>query len=520
VSVGLGTTLVLCVVYSITLARGVTYWDAGEFLAAIHALGIPHPPGTAVFILAARVWADLFSPLLGFTIAVNAFSAVCTAAGFGILGVLMARWIRDRLGAWAAAVCAGLTSTVWLNATETEVYACAFLVACVILWVASQMAESGEVRWLMLGAYLCGLAWALHLTALLVVPAVLVLIAPRVWHERNIRVRDWIGCGLLAVLGVSAVLYLLIRARHDPAINQGNPSTWSALWDVLQRHQYAVAPLWPRRAPWWLQIGNMFEYADWQFALGLHMDPGPSWVRTPITVLCAAVGMYGCYRHRRADRPSWRALMTFFVTGSFGVVVYLNLRAGPSFGYGVLAATAAREARERDYFFTFGFVCWALWVGYGTVQLVARGHWLRRVAAMSIVCIPLVSNWRDIRYERHDEQQAAEHQSFGLLDNVPRNGIFLAVGDNDTYPLWYLQEVQGIRRDVTIVTVPLLSTVWYRQEIARRHALLPPYVAVQWLGLQRTVEVLRQTATAQSRTIVCSPFAIQPQQCVSMAGLR
>ena len=80
---------------------------------------------------------------------------------------------------------------------------------------------------------------------------------------------------VLAIAAASAVVVLLVRAGHDPALNQGNPSTWSALLDVVARRQYAVAPLWPRQAPLWLQVGNLFEYADWQFALGLAPSPPP-----------------------------------------------------------------------------------------------------------------------------------------------------------------------------------------------------------------------------------------------------
>src|SRR6185437_878114 len=81
----------LFVVYCLTLSRGVTYWDAGEFLAAVHSLGIPHPPGTPLFILLAHVWSTIASPVVGFTIAVNAFSALCTALAFGIVANLFWR---------------------------------------------------------------------------------------------------------------------------------------------------------------------------------------------------------------------------------------------------------------------------------------------------------------------------------------------------------------------------------------------------------------------------------------------
>ena len=113
----------LFLLYAATVAHGMTYWDAGEFLSAIHSLGIPHPPGTPVFVLAARVWSMVFAPIVGFALSVNLFSAATTALAFALVANLFWRWTGSRTGAFAAAVIGGSMSTVWLNATETEVYA-------------------------------------------------------------------------------------------------------------------------------------------------------------------------------------------------------------------------------------------------------------------------------------------------------------------------------------------------------------------------------------------------------------
>jgi Protein of unknown function (DUF2723). len=142
--------LVLLFVYHATLAPTVTYWDAGEFLSAIHALGIPHPPGTALFVLVANVWTKIFSPWLGFAYSVNIFSAVCTAAACGVFAYLMQRWTGNSAAAIAGALTAGLMSSVWLNATETEVYSPALLVSLVLFLVADQARVTRERRWLIL----------------------------------------------------------------------------------------------------------------------------------------------------------------------------------------------------------------------------------------------------------------------------------------------------------------------------------------------------------------------------------
>lgn len=491
----------------------MTFWDAGEFLAAIHSLGIPHPPGTPLYILLASVWSMLASPIVSFTIAVNAFSALCSALALGVVANIFWRATDDAVAAFAAALTAGLMSTLWLNATETEVYACSLLGAFVIFWCARKYAVSENRRWLLLTAYAAGLGWSLHLTALLVVPAALYLVASAL---RRPTLRDALDCGLLLLLGGSVVLFMLVRAQHDPAINQGNPSTVGALIAAIQRHQYYVAPLWPRNAPLWLQFGNVFEYADWQVALGLGPDPGPTIARTSVTLIYALLGIFGTLRHRAINRTSWRAWMILFLTTSVGVVLYLNLRAGASYGAGVLPAGTKHEARDRDYFFTWAFVCWGAWAGFGVVQLArtiaqrletALSRTRDIVSAAVIVAVfPLILNWGPVIALRHDEQQRDEAESKAMLSALPPRAVFLAHGDNDTYPLWYLQQVLGMRRDVIVVTIPLLAPEWDRAELLRRHQLLDSAFVKRWYGFPATVANVRSHATAQGRKVVISTF--------------
>jgi hypothetical protein len=490
----------LACVYVATLAPSVTLWDSGEFLSAIHSLGIPHPPGTPLYVLVANVWAKIFSPVVGFAYSINLLSAICSALAGALMANLFAHWTGDRLAAYAAAVCAGATSSIWLSATETEVYSSALLIGCLIFWIADRARISGERKWIILGAYVAGLGFALHLTALLTVPAALYLAWSRkVW-------RNTPALPVAFLLGASAVLFMLVRAKHDPAINQGNPSTIPALIKVILRRQYAVAPVWPRQAPIYLQIGNIFEYADWQFARGLAPDAPPSWWRTPITVLYAALGIVGFFAHRTMDRRSWRAMALLLFVSSLGVIVYLNLKAGPSFGAGYLPANAPHEARERDYFFFFAFVCWGLWAGFGSIRLSRLVRPPMSTLAMVLPFAPALLNWAAADRRTNADEAKARVESGEMLSRVPPTGVVLARGDIDTYPLWYLQQAEGTRRDVTIVTVPLLGAEWYRAELARRYKLLDSTAVNHWLGTDSTVALLTKRSYDQNRPVIRSPF--------------
>lgn len=504
----------------------MTFWDAGEFIAAAHSLGIPHPPGTPLFVLALHVWAAGLSRVMPYAAAANLFSAACTALAAGASGWLVGRGRRDHAPAAviAAALTAGAMSSIWLNATETEVYAAALLLVAATLYAADRAGREPGVRWLVLTGYLIVLAVPLHLSALVAAPAAIVLAAQReegVDADRAVLLAGatliavgfgrmstpFVAIGVLAVLAsavaavprfgnrraaaagagvvgvaavaLSAVLFMLVRARLDPFLNQGNPSTWTALADAIARRQYDVAPLWPRQAPAWLQLANVGQYADWQVGLGLGPSVLPSAGRTIATVLFLALGVYGAAVHRGDDRRTWWGMFTLLVCGSLGVAAYLNLKAGPSIGAGVLPAAAPHEARERDYFFVLAFWAWGLWAGYGAVALAKRWR-LHAGYGVALAALPIALNWRAVSRRQDPEASLPVTWARALLDAAPPRAVLFAAGDNDTYPLWYAQEVLGYRRDVRVVTLPLMPAEWYRAELHRRGDLLPDSAVAEW----------------------------------------
>lgn len=536
----LAAGVVLIVVYAATLAPGVTFWDAGEFAAAVHSFGVPHPPGTPLYIAIGRAWTHLV-PGGDTALATNLLSAVATSAAMVVAARLAGTWLGDATLGAAGAICAGTMTTVWLGATETEVYALALLATMLALWCADRAGRSSDARWTVLTAYGLGLALPLHLYILVATPAAMVLVAtPAAGGLRRAATvaaatlmvagvgrrsvmlagAGALGLALIAMprgaqrrmsvaalgatlLAISGVLIMLVRARHDPVVNQGDPSTLAALLDVVARRQYAVAPLWPRQAPAWLQIANLFEWADWQVALGLGRSVAPTIPRTTATIVFAALGIAGALAHRRRDRRSWLAVLMLLISGSVGVVVYLNLKAGPSFGWGILTEGAPREARERDYFFVLAFVAWGLWAGIGAVSLALRwrpGN-LGVGLGLALAALPIALNWRAMDRRREPEASLPSVSARALLESSPRQAVLVVGGDNDTYPLWAAQEVAGTRRDVVVVTVPLLPAPWYRAELARRHRLLPAEAASRWSGLGSVLALLAERARATGRPL-------------------
>ena len=538
----------LFTIYAATLAPTVTLWDSGEFNAAIASLGIPHPPGTPLYILIANVWARILP--IPQALAVNLLSAVATAIACGLLGGLLARWTQSRLAGVAAGLTAGTMFAVWQNATETEVYAVSMLLAVLMVVVGDRAGEKDSARLRLLLAYLMGLAVSIQVSALVAAPAAILLAASTPGRTRP-DVRTLLalggvlaivtgvsqgsplveGAGALAIVGsfvgarngprlriealgmigialvaMSATYFMLVRAVHDPLVNQGNPETIAAMMDVVWRRQYPLPGIWPRQAPVWIQLMTLFQYADWQVASGIDNAVSASWWRTPWSVVAAFLAVAGARRHWRQDARSARGFGLLLLMSSLGVVAVLNLRAGPSILDHILPAGATHEPRERDYFFALAFATAGAWAGAGVV--VALRRWrpvsprLVTTMVIGLAGLPALLNWRAAN--RRPDGMIAPTLGEALLASAPPNAVLFLSGDNDSYTTWYRQSVLGERRDVVPVTLSLLPADWYRAELARRYRLLDQATVAGWRGDAATLRAIVSGAVGQQRPVTAA----------------
>ncbi len=509
------TFVVLLGAYLSTAAPDLTVWDASELATAAHTLGIPHPPGTPLWVLIGRVATLVFSSA-GPARSVTLLSVWATA-GAGALGAAMAtRWIGAR-AAVAAAVGAGTMMSIWASATETEVYAVALLLSVAMLAAGEragrqEIAADARVRWRALLAFLALLSVPLHLSALVALPAA-VAFAWRGSRPRIGEVLTWMALGALAL---SAVAVLPLRAAQAPMLNSGRALSLGALFDVLTRAQYDVAGLWPRMAPLWIQLGNVFEWADWQVAFGLAPRPEPTWARTTLSVLWAWLALLGARALWRHDQRVGRAMVMLVGCATVGVALWLNLKAGPSYGAGVLPESALHEARERDYFFALGFWAWGMLAGAGMGAIAQR---LARLlpaavatAALALASVPLLANSTVMNRTREPVASITRGYARLLLDAVPMGGVLFTAGDNDSFPLWYLQQVEDLRTDVTVVTVPLLGARWYRQELASRTTLLDRTMTDPTVSLAAAMQQIVARANASRRVVRVSALLAAEQR--------
>jgi len=459
-------------------------------------------------------------------------SAIAAGCWFLVGERLMRAWVPAmwprRLAALAGAICSATAFTVWNQSVVNEkVYTLSLLSVALVLWLILRWDDQppGEAHdhHLLLIVYLLALTATNHMMGVLVGPVVVVLLLPSLKAQRPpddesrrvewsqwflfcsvyamivatglenaaplkaavvlflaalgnalFRARNWdfaLAVLVVAVAGISVYLFLPIRAGHFPPINEGEPTNWQAFWDVLTRQQYGKPPVSQRQATITAQIGMWVQYFGWQWA---H-----DWVgglQRGLAVVFLSLGLLGAWRHWRADRRAALAMTVLMVTFTLLLIFYLNFK----YGYSQLLdrSQLAREVRERDYFFITSFALWGVWVGLGLATLMEwaaewledrepdpERRWRFATPLLLLALIPLAGN--RLTASRAGETLARDFAS-DILQSAEPYGILVTAGDNDTFPLWYAQEVEGIRKDVTVVNLSLANTDWYLRQLQRR----------------------------------------------------
>ena len=519
----------------ITLAPTVTLWDAGEFITAAKVLGIPHPPGTPLFVLVGHVWAGVVA-IGGYAWRLNLMSACCSAAGAGCLFLvahrLLAgeeRWLRIG-GAAAAAILSEFTFTGWQNSNETEVYTFATFSIAAICWLCLRWRDvRGTARAphiLLLIVYIAALSIGNHLLALLVGPAVSLFIAHTLRalpaadpDERQMEWAEWgtlsalwivlvavglgsttllyVGGALLAgavvwcvmagsrafpvlaigiaAVGISIYAYLYIRSGLQPLLDEADPETWQNLLAVIRREQFGSRglldnPAFPPGAAnpgrtltvFGQQFLNYIQYFIWQWGRSL-----PFAGMVIVALVFSTLGLVGFEFARRRDVGVAYLLAALWLVTGIGLVLYMNFKPGFSLFWNQYTTMAQHEVRERDYFFVVSFQIWGLFAGFGLVRMV---RWSSRAGPLAslIVLLPFAGNFTAASRRHGPDATIARDFAYNLLQSVEPYGVLFSFGDNDTFPIWYIQEVEGVRQDVTLINLSLANLDWYLKQLADR----------------------------------------------------
>lgn len=424
---------------------------------------------------------------------------------------------QPHLGAVVGSACYLFCHTVWFSAVESEVYALAMLIAAIMIWAAYRWRDSVNStylpsvpagRWLLLLALLTGMGICVHQITLLTLPMIVTIIVttlldsqqagrgkerrkrkekkkeeeeereekeaclPASRRKRKER-KDLLNTKLLLAamlffaIGLTPYLIVPIRAAGHPPLNFGNPDNMERFCAYLTRESYEKAPLYPRmwrhrshddeNAAMWSGgdnglKGNLQYYVTYQLGymygrylcdnfIARHNERRNDTVWYVLPLLIAFAGIVAMGKQRNV---LFQTLILFVTAGPL-LNFYLN---HPCY-----------EPRERDYAYILSFYAVALWIGYGADSMLHWTHrcWHRILAAAVIVAAPLLmacGNWDD-----HDRsgRWVAHDVAVNLLNSCDKDALLFSFGDNDTFPIWYVQQVEGIRTDVQCENINLIG---------------------------------------------------------------
>lgn len=574
------------IVYLFTMAPTVSFWDCGEFIATSYTLGVPHPPGSPLFLIIGRIFSMLpISSDIAYR--VNLISPLVSATAVFLLYLIIVKVVAhwrgsimtksDAVVAFGGAVVGALvfafSDSHWFNAVEAEVYSISTFFTAIVVWLIlhwSERAETpGNERYILIIAYMVGLAIGVHLLNLLAIPfvALIVYFKKREFEWKSflilmgitgliflvihngiikglpklagmIGVWGLVGFVLLVfgvlvwaivekqkllslvftsvvliLVGYSSYSIIFIRSNQDPTIDENNPETVTAAISYLEREQYGQVGQFPRRYDelpekhrvagypdennnytsaqnrkymlynpekqwsyfWNYQVKKMYwRYFLWQFAgRGPSTEPGITafganakedgvdWGQfgLPLAFLLGFGGML--YHFNRDKKEAFSVFTLFFFTG-LAIVLYLN-QDNP-------------QPRERDYSYVGSFLAFSIWVGVGASAIFETiyekiksknlAHRLSLITSLILVfAVPAVMLQANYHEHNRSGNYVAWDMSYNMLQSCEPNAIIFTNGDNDTFPLWYLQEVEGVRKDVTVANLSLLNTPWYIKQL-------------------------------------------------------
>jgi hypothetical protein len=556
--------LIPFIVYLMTMAATVSLWDSGEFIATSYILGIPHSPGTPLYVLVGRVFSMLPVPM---TIAqrVNflsvAFSALAVLMAYSIMVATIrfmypglkgagARFIQYA-GPFVGSLYLTFSDTFWRDGTQAEVYALSAFVMGLCTWLAlewyrnpaghveaavrkaathgegtevraqieravdvEERSERSHARGLMyLIIYLLALGIGFHLGTILVFGGIFllvlmvkekafgnselivytfgfaVLMADMTMHRSSgVTIAGLVifaalvawstmkkgrfaltATGLLA-LGISVHLFLSIRSHLNPAIDEVDPETWKALYAHLRREQYPPMNILERKASLGFQLAHFGRYFRDQFRMLGDMKAGPFNLGQAATAIPVALGFLGIAANFNRERKVWMLNVTNLLLNSLGLIMFLNF--------------SSSEVRERDYFYGPAFYFFAVFIGIGVTSfLVTVAEYARNkgrealayvvplgVLLIVLSILPARHNW--FTHDHHRDYIPQDY-AYNLLSALAPDAIIFTNGDNDTFPLWYIQCVERYRTDVRVANLSLLNTDWYIKQLRDEEPKVP-----------------------------------------------
>ncbi|MDV3558856.1 glycosyltransferase [Elizabethkingia anophelis] len=198
----------------------------------------------------------------------------------------------------------------------------------------------------------------------------------------------------------------------------------------------------------------------------MHGDQSkmPAYYKNESTVafffLPLLLGLVGFFFQLNKDFGRFYAILSLFIITSIGIVYYTGVK--------------PFEPRERDYAMVGSFYAFAIWIGLGAAAVFyfldqkvknSKANW---VAGVILLGIPFMMGFQNYRVHDRSHKYAAYDYAYSFLNSLPKETIMISYGDNDTYPVWGIQQTEGFRNDVRVAHQALLTTPWFIDQMMRK----------------------------------------------------
>ena len=472
------------VVYWMTSYPTINWWDSSSYSLASGKLAVVGPPGSLLLTLLGWPLTQLFSSS-STAHALNIFAGVLASLAMVLMYAVSLRVLKllnceigvaALLGAAFGMLALAFSTTLWDYSVQFTPYILTTVFTGLVLWRMLRWWEDAEqpgswkhFAWLGL---LIGIDFSVHRTNALLAPSVLLWVVVRD-AKALLNWRVWVAGASTMIAALSLqLLYIPISRSTHSLLNWNDTSTLKLLWSFISLKRYGggfLVSFWPRNAPFWSsQVGDVLKTLFENF---FHWS-GPSRI---LGVVAAVVGVFGMAIMWRRNKQFGLAFALLLFLQAAVTILYFNI---PEHFF---------RSLNRHYLpicITFGI---AIVVGAAVIANFAAevvGSWnsaapgitkrmFAVVGALLVVSLPaiqLVDNWKlrdaSSRYFAFDYARNS-------LSELPPNAIYFTGGDNDTFPILYLQDVEGIRRDVRLVNLSLLVDPTYAKRLVREDPTLP-----------------------------------------------
>ncbi len=494
---------VTLIVYMLTQARTLSFWDSGEYATCISILGVPHPPGNPFYILFGRAVIALFGGIVSHAVIAAFLSGLMSALAVMFTYLITVQLssmfkVKPKEAIFAGIIAALFTAfsfTFWMNAIEAEVYSGLVFFVNLIIWLTFHWVQRSRdfhnQNYLLLIIYLFFLGFCVHQTSLQVAPAVLFIVFYPLLMTGLKKHNFW-----LKAIGYTAavVIAYAIFGQIGKGLNIDDFDKWGFALMAFILLFIELRDIVDRRV-WLLGIALiLLGLSSHLFLLVRAADrpfineAAPSTLKAfQDYVLRKQYGVTSMFQRRgnlianqyghhflryfgyqwfNADMINkWFGVpingvkyiggMIIALLGFFGAFFH-HRQNRHSFNYFlsiILCTTllmvfvmnlSSGEVRDRDYFFVVGYNMWAVWLGIGALGILYlfRSKPVRYALAALLLALPLFN--LVTQYWQHDRSKEFIALDYGLnfLNSLEKDAIIFTNGDNDTFPLWYAQAVK------------------------------------------------------------------------------